>query len=44
MNDIKKYNFKTLEENVLKLSKLDYQIKTGQINKELGFEFLLLSI
>ena len=34
----------TLEENVLKLSKLDYQIKTGQISKELGFEFLLLSM
>ena len=44
MNDIKKYNFETLEENVLKLSKLDYQIKTGQISKELGFEFLLLSM
>lgn len=44
LNDVKKYKLETLEENVLKLSKLDYQIKTGQINKELGFEFLLLSI
>ena len=44
VNDAKKYKFEIIEENVLKLSNLDYQIKTGQIDKNLGFEFLLLSM
>ena len=44
VNDAKKYKFEVIEENVLKLSNLDYQIKTGQVDKNLGFEFLLLSM
>ena len=44
VNDVKKYKFEIIEENVLKLSNLDYQIKTGKIDKNLGFEFLLLSM
>lgn len=44
VNDAKNFKIETLEEYVLKLSKLDYEIKSGQIDKNLGIELLLLSL
>jgi DNA polymerase-3 subunit delta len=44
VNDAKTFKVSTLEEYVVKLSKLDYQIKSGQIDKNLGMELLLLSM
>ena len=39
-------NFKkeTLENYIVKLSELDYNIKSGKIDKKIGFEQFLLSI
>ena len=44
VNDAKNFQVSTLEEYVVKLSKLDYQIKSGQVDKNLGIELLLLSL
>lgn len=44
VNDAKNFEVETLEEYILKLSKLDYEIKSGQIDKNLGIELLLLSL
>lgn len=44
VNDAKTFKVSTLEEYVVKLSKLDYQIKSGQVDKGLGMELLLLSL
>lgn len=44
VNDAKTFEIATLEEYVVKLSKLDYQIKSGQMDKKLGIELILLSI
>lgn len=44
VNDAKNFNVSTLEEYVVKLSKLDYQIKSGQVDKNLGIELLLLNL
>ncbi len=44
VNDARNFEIETLEEYVLKLSKLDYQIKSGQVDKNLGIELLLLSL
>lgn len=44
VNDAKSFEIATLEEYVVKLSKLDYQIKSGQMDKKLGIELILLSI
>lgn len=44
VNDAKNFEIATLEEYVVKLSKLDYQIKSGQMDKKLGIELILLSI
>ncbi len=44
VNDARNFELETLEEYVLKLSKLDYQIKSGLVDKNLGIELLLLSL
>ena len=44
VNDAKTFKVETLEDYVVKLSKLDYQIKSGQIDKNLGMELILLNI
>lgn len=44
VNDAKNFKLETLEEYVSKLSVLDYQIKSGQVDKNLGIELLLLSL
>ncbi len=44
VNDAKNFSIDTLEEYILKLSTLDYQIKSGQVDKTLGVELLLLSM
>ncbi|MBQ8293397.1 MAG: DNA polymerase III subunit delta [Bacilli bacterium] len=44
VNDAKNFSIDALEEYILKLSNLDYQIKSGQIDKNLGIELLLLGM
>lgn len=44
VNDAKNFKIATLEEYVVKLSRLDYQIKSGQVDKKIGLELILFSI
>ena len=38
------YSISKLKKNILELSKLDYDIKSGKIDKNLGFELFLLNV
>lgn len=43
MNDIKNANINDIKEHIKRLSDLEYKIKSGKINQDLGFELYLLN-